>query len=724
MVRRVVLAVALIAGVLVPGVARAATTCPQPVSTTHPIDRIAGPNRWEIAACASRAAFPSSTGGTVLVARGDDEGGWADALAGAVLARAADAPVLLTAPTYLPDETRVEIQRLAPLNVRILGGTSAVSREVAAAIRQAVPDATVSRIAGPDRAATAVKVSTAAGAHDVAFVVNSHRPADALLAGPPAARRGAALLLAHVDGLPEATATALADYRKVIIVGSYRNVGERAETAIADIVGRENIRRVSGSTKVETATSVARAFRASGRLFLANSGDRHLVNAISASWSAALEPGAFVLFAGKDAPGRSTDRYLRLGGLAGAPPIRLVGGTSALTSTLIDALERRYDEAEAGGPTPEVRGMWVHLFDESLKSRRSIEHVLNQAAAANLNTVIVEVVRRQDAYYRSEVLPRTVDPGMPADLDLLAHLLPAAHDRGIEVHAWVPALPAYHEVYAGELPSDHVWVRHGPNSERPWVSRTVAGEQGGFLDPGVPAVQDHVVAIFREIARRYRVDAVHIDYLRYESNQWGYHPASLRRFRRATGRSDKPGPSDPQWNAWRRAQTRTIAARVTAAVHRVRPATAVTLAGSSMGVAPASSTDYSNTRTWNDVFQPWPTWLRNGQIDGVFPMNYFRDGDELQRGWYDGWVAFEQRLRDDCRARRARGCVVAVGQASYLNSVSESVAQLAQAHAMTDGGVMYSFQQDVATPPFGALRRTLAAPEGLYAEPAPAPEYR
>ena len=724
MVRRLVLVIALVAGVLVPGAAaRAAGTCPAPTASAR-VDRIDGADRYSTAVCASRAAFPTATGGTVLIARGDDAGGWADALAGTVLARARQAPILLTAPTTLPDVTRAELQRLDPRVVRILGGSTAVSPEVRTSIKAAVPDAAVSRIAGATRFETAVKVSNAAGAHDLAFVVNGRLPSDALLAGPIAARRGAALLLSEADSLPSVTANALARYSRVVIVGNYANLGKRPEQQIIAIVGRRNVRRVSGATRQETAASVARAFGArDGRLYLVNGADGHLVDAVSASWSAALKPRAFVLFSERDAPGRATDRYLRLGGLRAGPPIRLVGGTGALSTTLVQVLQRRYNEAAAGGPRPEMRGVWVHLFDSSLKSRPGIEKVLDAAAAANLNTVIVEVVRRQDSYYQSQILPRTVDPGMPDGLDLLGHLLPAAHDRGLKVHAWVPALPAYHEVYGGEpLPSNHVWVAHGPNSSQPWVSRTVGGQWGAFLDPGVPAVQDHVVSIFRQIARRYPVDAVHIDYLRYESNQWGYHPTSLARFRNATGRTDTPGPADPQWGAWRRAQTRAVAVRVTNAVHAVRPSAAVTLAGSSMGASPASTTDYSNTHTWKDVFQPWPAWLKAGHIDAVFPMNYFREADAQQRAWYDGWVAFEQRLRNDCRSRRTRGCGGAVGQASYLNSVNESVAQISQARQMTDGAVMYSYQQDVATTPYGALRAALA--RGLYAAPAPAPRLR
>ncbi|HEX2027541.1 MAG TPA: family 10 glycosylhydrolase, partial [Nitriliruptorales bacterium] len=428
---------------------------------------------------------------------------------------------------------------------------------------------------------------------------------------------------------------------------------------------------------------------------------------------AARAGGGPVLYAERTQPGHGTDRHLRLGGLQPATPIRLVGGTAVLAPELVAALEARYDEAAAGGPPPQMRAMWVHLFDATLKSREGIDRALDAAAAANLNTVIVEVARRQDAYYTSSVLPRTPDPDMPADLDLLARLVPAARDRGLAVHAWVPALPAWHERYAGQrLP---LWEAHGAGSAEPWVSVDASGRQGTFFDPGVPAVADHVVAVFRELAERYAIDAVHVDYLRYESAEWGYHPISLQRFRQATGATGTPPPNDPAWSDWRREQTRQLATRIRNAVRQVSPHVAVSMAGSTIGEPPASTSDYRNTRTWGDVFQAWPDWLREGLVDAVFPMNYF---DASARAtWFDGWVAFERHLRAQC------GCRLAVGVGAWLNTPDGSLQQVRSALDAGDGAVVYSYQQNARRgyPPqalLGALR------DGPYAAPAPPPALR
>jgi uncharacterized lipoprotein YddW (UPF0748 family)/putative cell wall-binding protein len=705
-------------GVPPAGVAEASMACPESVSATWPIDRVAGADRYATAACASQA-YPATTGGSVVLARGDDAGGFADALAGTVLAHAVGGPVLLTSPTVLPSVTQSELVRLNPVRVLVLGGTSAVSAAVEAAVVALLPEASVERVDGGDRFATAAAVSARAGASGTAFVVNGYSPADALVAGAPAARQAAKLLLVIGTAVPPATSAALHDVTEVVIVGGYGVVSEQVENALVGLKGRSRVVRVSGGTRYETAASVARRFPATGRIHLSNGRDASLADAIPAGWSAARPGGGPVLYVEGDRPGFSADRYLRLGGLSSTQRMRLVGGTAVLSERLVSLLEARYTEAAAGGPPPQLRAIWVHLFDASLKSRPRIDAMLDAAAAANLNTVIVEVVRRQDAYYTSSVLPRTPDPALPADLDVLARVLSAAHDRGLEVHAWYPALPAWHSAYQElRLP---LWEAHGIGSADPWVSITYGGTQGTFFDPGVPRVADHVVAVAGEIATRYPVDAVHLDYLRYESEQWGYHPESLARFRAAYGlpSSYRPPPDgDWRWDAWRREQTRAIAARVRDAVHAARPTTAVSLAASTMGEPPRTTTDYTNTRTWGDVFQAWPQWLATGLVDAVFPMNYFRESTHAT--WYDGWVAFEQRLNSDCDAVRPP-CVLAVGQAAYLNTVAQSLSQLDQALRATDGAVIYSYQQNAVegTPPLLPV-----LPRGLFAEPAAAPPMR
>ena len=75
--------------------------------------RLAGKDRFETAVEISKAGFPSGSK-TVVLAYGLN---YADALAGVSLAKAKNAPILLTAQSYLPSETLAEIKRLKATDV-------------------------------------------------------------------------------------------------------------------------------------------------------------------------------------------------------------------------------------------------------------------------------------------------------------------------------------------------------------------------------------------------------------------------------------------------------------------------------------------------------------------------------------------------------------------------------------------------------------------------------
>jgi len=112
---------------------------------------IAGSNRYETAAKMSAAAFDSAE--AVVLATGEN---WPDALGGAALAGATNAPILLTRTASLPGETLTEIRRLGARRAVILGGTGAVSVAVETALEAELGRDTVTRIGGADRYETSV----------------------------------------------------------------------------------------------------------------------------------------------------------------------------------------------------------------------------------------------------------------------------------------------------------------------------------------------------------------------------------------------------------------------------------------------------------------------------------------------------------------------------------------------------------------------------------------
>ena len=82
---------------------------------------------------------------------------------------------------------------------------------------------------------------------------------------------------------------------------------------------------------------------------------------------------------------------------------------------------------------PEARALWV--LRTSLPSPRHIDRLVDDAAAAGLNTLFLQVRGRGDAYFVGSPEPRA--PDMSTSFDPLAHAIARARRAGLRVHAWI-----------------------------------------------------------------------------------------------------------------------------------------------------------------------------------------------------------------------------------------------------------------------------------------------
>jgi putative cell wall-binding protein len=222
------------------------------------VERIAGNDRYETAAMVSYHGFPFGAT-NVVVATGEE---WADALVGGPLASFVGGPVLLTRRTSLPSSTALEIWRLAPLKVFILGGYGAVDPAVEVAIRAwAPPGLIVERLAGADRYETAMLVAQAMENYDMrdvdsAFFVTGADFPDALTAGPFAGYAKAPILLVHRDSIPPATQDAIIGLALTdsYVLGGEAAVGPAVFSALPSPL------RIAGANRYETGDVLARFY--------------------------------------------------------------------------------------------------------------------------------------------------------------------------------------------------------------------------------------------------------------------------------------------------------------------------------------------------------------------------------------------------------------------------------------------------------------------------------
>jgi len=178
------------------------------------VERLAGPDRIATAARVADAVIARTGSRTALIARAgpDQEKPWADALAGGAFGADRGVPVLLTETAALSDAAADALGRLGITDTIVLGGSDAISEEVARALPRPL------RIAGPDRAGTAAEIArvlwgrTVGADGDRVLIADAFRAESwtlALAATPLAARQNAPLYVAGETALPALTADAL-----------------------------------------------------------------------------------------------------------------------------------------------------------------------------------------------------------------------------------------------------------------------------------------------------------------------------------------------------------------------------------------------------------------------------------------------------------------------------------------------------------------------------------
>lgn len=231
--------------------------------------RHGGADRYETAIAVAKANWNRAD--NVVIARADLP---YDALSAAPLARALDAPILLTQSNVLRDDIRKAIEDLNATNVIIVGGEQAVSRAVADSLGAI---ANVQRIAGATRYETSVRIAerlltlwgqqsltNTAGA---AVMVTGENFPDALAAAPLTYGVDAApILLTAPNQIPEVVKGFLNDKKPAVItadnfltiVGGTAAVSEVVRDHARVILGGPNTtNRIGGDDRYHTAQLVA-----------------------------------------------------------------------------------------------------------------------------------------------------------------------------------------------------------------------------------------------------------------------------------------------------------------------------------------------------------------------------------------------------------------------------------------------------------------------------------
>ena len=149
----------------------------------------------------------------------------------------------------------------------------------------------------------------------------------------------------------------------------------------------------------------------------------------------------------------------------------------------------------------EHRGVWLH--PPQFRTPELCDQFVKRMVSAKINVAYPLVwYWGGRAYYRSEICPMAED--VPNGFDPLGYLIEQCHKNGIQVHAW------FVNGEYGRRDLSHVFSKH-PD----WRLMPQPGEYAWWYDLGKPEVREFETNLMLEVLKRYDVDGLHFDYIRY-----------------------------------------------------------------------------------------------------------------------------------------------------------------------------------------------------------------
>lgn len=269
----------------------------------------------------------------------------------------------------------------------------------------------------------------------------------------------------------------------------------------------------------------------------------------------------------------------------------------------------------------QLRGAWVASVanmhwptqpgQTSAQQKQDLAKMLDCLKESHFNAVFFQVRPEGDALYRSELEPwsrflsgrQGGDPGY----DPLEYMIAQAHQRGLEVHAWLNPYRAQATPppAAADSPvAPHLAVTH-PDSVFQYGSLR-------WMNPASPRVRERLVEVCRDLAHRYDLDGLHFDDYFYP-----YPDGDL-----AFPDQESYAGSDLSLGDWRRAQVNQAIAEVSHSIAEERPYLRFGI--SPFGIpAPQKPEQISGLDQYEKLYADTQYWMDEGWVDYLAPQLYW-----------------------------------------------------------------------------------------------------
>lgn len=289
---------------------------PNKTSAASPtINRLSGTNRYETNISIVKSGWSEAS--NIVIANGEN---YPDALCAAPLAKAKNAPIILTSKNGLSSSALSELSRLKSKNAYIVGGTGVISDKVENQLQNL--GISVIRFSGINRYETSVKIAEQIGTEKGIVIASGENFPDALSIAPIAAQKGMPILLSSKTSLPSEVSSFLQNKTVPVsyVVGGVGVLSTDIKSSLKNPI------RLSGMNRYETNINIINQFEDSldlSSIYIASS--RNFPDALSGSVLAS-NSNAPILLIDNDIQEVSSDYVKNIN----SKTINILGGTGGI----------------------------------------------------------------------------------------------------------------------------------------------------------------------------------------------------------------------------------------------------------------------------------------------------------------------------------------------------------------------------------------------------------
>ena len=283
--------------------------------------------------------------------------------------------------------------------------------------------------------------------------------------------------------------------------------------------------------------------------------------------------------------------------------------------------------------TKNIRALWVVRDD--MVSKELIDKFISFSIKYNYKHIFVQIRGRGDAYYKSNLVPRS-HLLMKNNFDPLEYLISKTKDLNLKVHAW------FNVYYLWSSPNKPSQIDHLLLTKPEWIDTYTpdpmdielmlnkmkidrkANGEGFYLAPTHPEVEVHLQNVITELLQNYQLDGIHFDYIRYHDSKSGMNPIGLKFF--LNYNNSLPGlPSlelkeSPTFSDFKRFSITNFVRKASYRIKAYQPECIISAA-----VKP-------NLIDARNIFcQEWDEWLIGGYIDWAVLMNYASNSNTFEK---------------------------------------------------------------------------------------------